>query len=166
MQGPSALAAAPAVEGAFVFSSNNIAATVNAGPAGSLRGGDGGVIIGRFGWANVDGIVLNSRTSPEDIPGVVMPQYGPGVDWRQVFYDEALQVFRIRKGLGLTMLSRGNVWVRFPGGANIGQQVYTNPLDGSVISGYSADGELTPWSVASAAPPGQLAIITTWSMNA
>jgi hypothetical protein len=165
MQGPSALAASPAVEGAFVFGAYNIAATVNAGPAGSLRAGVGGAIIGRFGWAGPDGVVLNARTLAEDIAGIVMPQYGPGVDWRQVFYDEALQVFRIRQGLGLTMLSRGNVWVRFAGGAVVGQQVYANLLDGSAISGYSAAGELTPWSVASPAQPGGLAIVTTWSTN-
>jgi hypothetical protein len=96
---------------------------------------------------------------------VVLPQFGPGVDWRQVFYDDVTLTFRIRYGLGLTMLARGNVWVRFPTGAVPGQQVYANPLDGTAISGYSVAGELTPWSVVTPAGPGDLAIISTRSIG-
>lgn len=164
MHDPRALAAVPAVEGAFVFGQYNIVATVNAGPAGSLRAGAGGASVGRFGWANELGIVLNARTTAADLLGVVLPQYGPGVDWRRVFYDEVTQTYRIREGMNMAMLSRGNVWVRFPAGAVPAQPVYANPLDGTAISGYSLVGELTPWSVVSAAGPGELAIISTWSM--
>jgi hypothetical protein len=166
MQGYSTLAAANAVEGAFVFGAYNIAATVTAGPAGSLRAGVHGAGVGRFGWANVAGIVLNERTSEADILGIVIPQFGPDVDWRQVFYDEVSRTCRVREGLGLTMLARGNVWARFAAGAVPTQPVYANPLDGTAISGYSPDGELTPWSVVTAARPGDLAIISTWSNNA
>lgn len=164
MLGPSALAACPAVEGAFVFGQYNVMATVNAGPAGSLRAGIGGTSIGRFGWAGVDGVVMNVRLAAADLIGVVLPQFGPGVDWRRVFYDDASFTYKIREGMNMAMLARGNVWVRFPGGATPSQPVYANPLDGTAISGYSLAGELTPWSVASPAAPGELAIISTRSM--
>lgn len=163
MQGSSALTA-PAVEGAFVFGAYNVAGTVNAGPAGSLRAGAHGASVGRFGWANEAGIVVNARASAADLIGIVIPQFGPGVDWRRVFYDEDSQSYKIREGMDMAMLARGNVWVRFPAGATPAQSVYANPLDGTAISGYSPDGELTRWSVVTPARPGGLAIISTWSM--
>lgn len=164
MQEYSALAASSAVEGAFVLGHYNVAATVNAGPAGALVAGLHGVAIGRFGWADENGLVLNERTSGFDVIGLVVPRLGPGVDWRQVFYDDASDTWRIRQGLPLTMLSRGSVWARFPGGAYAGQMVFANVLDGTPLSGYSPDGELTRWSVVTSCRPGELAVISTWSM--
>lgn len=159
----SALAASPAVEGAFYFGAYNVASTVVGGRAGSFVAGAGGVGVGRFAWGRADGRVFNARNSPEDLLGLVVPRIGPGVDWRVVYYDDATRTWRIREGLVLSMLASGNVWVRFPLGAIPGQPVYANVLDGSALSGYSDDGELTPWSVISPAAAGGLAIITTWS---
>lgn len=163
MSVPSALAAQPAVEGAFVFGEYNVAATVCGGPAGSPRAGEHGVAVGRFAWMDAAGITLNVRGSAQDLRGIALPQVGPGVDWRVMFYDDVTNTFRIRQGLPLSLLSKGNVWVRFPGGAVVGSPVYANVLDGSAISGYSVAGELTPWSVITPASPGQLAIISTES---
>lgn len=166
MHSPSALAASPAVEGAFVFGAYNIMTTVCGGPAASLRAGLHGVAMGRFAWMAPTGICLNVRLSVADLLGLVLPQYGPGIDWRRVFYDDVTQTFRIREGLPVTLLAKGNVWARFKYGATIGDPVYASLIDGSAISGYSADDELTPWSVVSTARPGELAIISTWSMYA
>jgi hypothetical protein len=163
MQGPSALAASQAVEGAFVFGAYNIAATLNTGPAAAARAGLHGVAMGRFAWVEVDGVALNARLSPEGMQGLVMFEFGPGVDWRRVFFDDVSQTWRIREGLSVSLLARGSVWARFPFGAIPAQPVYANILDGSAISGYSASGELTPWSVVTEAAAGELAIITTWN---
>jgi len=161
MNGPSALAAYPAAEGAFVLGAYNSFATVIGGPQASPRAGEGGVALGRFGWMGEDGVVLNARMSEADLQGVVIIQAGPGVDWRRVFYDEVTATFRVREGLPCPMLSRGNVWARFPYGARPGEQVYANVLDGAPLSGYSPAGELTPWTVSTFCGAGGLAIIST-----
>lgn len=161
-----ALAASRAVEGGFVFSEFSISATTVAGPSGSARAGAGGIAIGRFVWIRPDGVALNQRTSPDDVLGYVLPEFGPGVDWRRVFYDEVSRTWRIRQGMNVSLLASGNVWARFAGGAYVGDQVYANVLDGSAISGQSVTGELTPWFVATAATPGQIAAISTWSKKA
>lgn len=161
MQAPSAPAALLAAGGAFAFGVYSVSATVNAGPAGSLRAGQSGVSIGRFGWADQSGAVRNQRSSPNDLIGLVLPQIGPGVDWRRVFYDEETQTYKIREGMNMAMLASGIYQVQFPDGAVPGQAVYANPLDGTAFSGYSPDGELAPWSVVTAARPGEIAIIST-----
>jgi hypothetical protein len=93
----------------------------------------------------------------------VLPELGPGVDWRRVFFDDLSKTWRIREGMNISLLAAGTVWARFKYGARPGQPVYANLLDGSLISGYSDAGELTRWVVSSAAGAGGLAIITTWS---
>ena len=154
------------IEGALVYSGLTIPATCIAGPNGAIQAGPQGTAIGRFAWVRPDGVALNQRTSPDDAIGIVLPEFGPGVDWRRVFYDDVSKTCRIRQGLNISILTAGNVLMRFPGGARPGNQVYANLLDGSAISGPSVSGEVTRWFVASAAPPGQLAIITTWSKKA
>lgn len=156
----------PAVEGAFASTAYTSFSTLPAGPAGAIRAGVGGVAIGRFAWAQPDGIARNARTTPDDLLGLVLPEYGPGVDWRRVFFDDASQTWRIREGINISMLKQGTVWGRFRYGARPRAAVYANLLDGSLISGYSDAGELTPWVVSSAAGAGGLAIITTWSKSA
>lgn len=157
----SALAASPAVEGAIVCGAYNIVRTLAGGPPGSPRAGSGGAAIARFGWMNTEGVVTNERTSPFDMQGLVLPFSVPCADWRAVFYDEATKTWRIREGLQLSMLLQGNVWVRFPFGAYVGQPVYANPLDGAPLSGDTPGAELTPWSVVTNARAGELAIIAT-----
>lgn len=163
MYGPCALAASPAVEGAFVIGAYNVAAMIPPVIAGAWRAGPGGTALARFGWGSLDGLVRNVRTLSTDVLGIVLPQYGPGVDWRVVFFDDVTLTYRVREGLPLQFLRAGNLWLKFRGGAFPGQAVYANALDGSAISGYSDDGELTPFTVSSQAAPGQLAIVTSWS---
>ena len=162
MQQPSALAGI-AVEGAFASTIYSSFATLTAGPQGAIVAGEHGVAIGRFAWVRPDGVALNERTSPEDLLGFVLPELGPGVDWRRVFFDDVSCTWRIRQGMNVSLLTAGSVWGRFKYGALPGRSVYANLLDGSLISGYSDAGELTRWVVSSAAPAGGLAIITTWS---
>lgn len=158
------------VEGAFYYAPGPYQqyrfGTLNAGPQGSIRAGAGGAIIGRFAWVSPDGVALNERTSDADLIGFVLPEVAPLIDWRRVFFDETLGVWRIRQGLNISLLADGAVWARFPFGAYAGQDVYANPLDGTPISGYSVGAELTRWKVNSNTAPGGLAIITTWSKTA
>lgn len=158
----SALAASPAVEGAFAYSEY----TITASRVQLVQAGPNGVAIGRFAWIRPDGVALNQRTSQDDVIGFVLPDYSPYVDWRRVFFDDVAKVWKIRQGLAVTLISAGNNWARFQNGARVGDRVYANPLDGSVISGNSPGSEPTQWFVASPARGGSLAIISTWSKKA
>lgn len=147
----------PAFDGAFA--SCNPRTQVLAGAGGLVAGNPDGVAVARFGWANADtGRVLNERGSPSDRLGFVLPVCG---SWQRIYWNESKRW--LRPGLAVTLCTRGDFWVCFPGGALRGQRVYAGALDGTPISGYAADAELTPWSVVTSAAPGQLAIISSWS---
>ncbi len=126
---------------------------------GALVAASDGLSVGRFGWADIStGSAANARTNAEQRLGFVLPVIGT---WQRV-YTERGQRF-IRPGLAVTLCNKGDFWAKFAGGAVRGQRVYANLLDGSAISGYDADAELTGWSVVTSCAPGQLAIISTWS---
>lgn len=136
--------------------------------AGGYVAQAGGTIAGRFGWGdNSAHSVSNTRANASDQLGVVLPLisgYGAGVigfgrSWQ--FYDPLVRAFRIRQGLPVTLMAQGNFWLRFAGGAYTGMPVYASLIDGSAISGETADAELTPWKVCSNAPPGALAMVST-----
>lgn len=137
------------------------AGSVIAGGEAGLRAGPGGVAIGRFGWVSPAGVVLNARTSAQDIVGLVVIETG---DWRKVFWDELTQTWRIRAGLGLTMLSHApGMWVVLPGGGSWRERVYANPVDGTPVAGYADGLESTRWSVGKPNGPGGLSLLTTWN---
>lgn len=136
------------------------ASVVSPAPAG-MRAGAGGVSIGRFGWCDENGNVLNSRTAETDVLGLVVIQQG---DWRRIFWDEVTLSWKIREGLNLTMMSGApGFWVKFPGGSSWNARVYTSPLDGVPVAGQADGLEVTPWAVARPVGPGGLSLITTWN---
>ena len=139
----------------------NRASSVIAGGEVGLRAGVGGVAIGRFGWAEPDGLVLNSRSSAQGLIGMVAIQYA---DWLRVFWDEATSTWRIREGFPVTMLRAApGVWTQFPSGAPYNQPVYTDPLDGVPVAGYALGLENTGWRVGQPHGPSGLSLITTWN---
>lgn len=152
----------PRTEGVSVsgFYYNRASSLVVGGDAGTVAGA-GGVSIGRFGWAEPDGRVLNQRVSAQGRIGLVLAQMG---DWRRIFWDEVTRSWKIREGLNLTMLSAApGVWVRMPGGAPWGVRVYTSPLDGIPVAGDTGGLEITSWTVGRPCGPGGLSLITTWN---
>jgi hypothetical protein len=133
---------------------------------GSWSAAPGGTIAARFGWANpATGLVSNTRITSADQIGIVPPisarggVIGAGYTWQ--FYDPVVRAFRIRQGLGVTLIASGPMWLRFAGGAYTGQCIYASLDDGHAVSGSGANSELTPWVVASNAVPGALAIAST-----
>jgi hypothetical protein len=159
------------IEGGFVTSPrdrNNAPTSFNPVPSvlGSWSAAPGGTIAARFGWANpATGLVSNTRITAADQIGIVLPNsarggvIGAGRSWQ--FFDPTVQAFRIRPGLGVTLIASGPMWLRFAGGAYAGQPIYASLDDGHAISGPGANSELTPWVVASNAAPGALAIAST-----
>lgn len=140
-----------------------------AGPGGFVAPA-GGTIQGRFGWGNVPaGTVSNTRVAAGDQLGLVLPlraRSGAGVvgwGWSWEFFDPAVNAFRIRAGLMVTLMAAGDFWLRFVGGAYAGEPVYASLIDGAAISGQTSNAELTPWVVCSNAGPGNLAQVSTYA---
>lgn len=130
--------------------------------AGALVAAVGGVALGRFGW--VSGRRLSNVRLDELQPiGVVIPPFvSPWLNtWQRNYWDADTRTYRAREGTEAQLLTRGSVWARFAGGAFPGQQVYASIVDGSAISGYADDAQLTSWSVVTSADPGALALIST-----
>jgi hypothetical protein len=148
--------AAVAFEG--FFASRNPGSVLLAGPI-EFRAGVNGLAIARFGWADVEsGLVDNVRTTPQQLQGFVFPIVS-GFSSTQI----VLGVRYARPGVAVTLMQRGDYWVRFPGGARRGAQVYASLVDGTAVSGQAANTEATQWFVATDAGPGSLAIISTSS---
>lgn len=141
------------------FASSNPRAVTCAGVASFQAAAPDGLAVGVFGWADPDtGQAANERTSPGQLLGFVLPVYGGAYPVQRVPGRPAF----IRPGYQVTLCSRGDFWACFANGASFGQPVYASLVDGSVISGYAANAELTPWVVAMDAAPGELAIISTY----
>jgi hypothetical protein len=149
--------------GGVVFSGvyYNRASSVVPATEDGLRAGAGGVSIGRFGWADSGGSVLNSRVSVSDKQGVVVTQAG---DWRRVFWDEVTRTWKIREGMNLTMIeSAMGMLVELDGCGSWRDPIYTDPASGRVVAGNPGGLEATPWRLVSPSGPGGLSLITTWN---
>lgn len=123
---------------------------------GALVAGPYGVKLGRFAWANDAGQVSNARVADESLGFALMQ----APIWGRAYWSDGALVLRAAQTL--TMISAGDVWARFDGGAEIGAQVYAQRLDGAAVAGYAPHADPTPWYVATDAAPGGLAIISTW----
>lgn len=138
------------------FANNNPRAVVIAG-AGFFRAAPDGLISAHFAWANPStGLVANVPTT-DTLLGLVQPT--PGY-WRWATTQNGRL---IRPGIQVTLFAGGDFWVRFRDGAEPGALVYASPVDGAPLAGETDGALLTPWSVVTAAEPGALAVISTWS---
>lgn len=153
-------------------------ASVLAGP-GAFRAGPGGVLQGRFGWANpITGFILNVPSTPTDSLGVVIPLRsvntanggviggpvafgGPNAAWTWQTYDRVARAWRLREGIVASMMNSGNFWLRFDGGARYGDTVYASQMDGSAISGEIDGAVGTPFKICSVAGAGHLAMVSS-----
>lgn len=122
--------------------------------------GQSGIAAGRFGWANpANGIVLNTRATAQDALGVVIPRR---VNWEAAYFSMGSRW--LRAGFGVTVISRGAFWLRFPAGAFRGDPVYASTVDGSAVSGVgTANTELTKFFVTCGCDPGGLAQISSYT---
>jgi hypothetical protein len=141
------------------FASNNPRAVTLAGVSAFRAAAPDGLAVGVFGWADPDtGYAANERTSAGQILGFVIPVYDGAWPVQRLPGRRAF----VRPGFQVTLCSGGDFWAKFDAGAEVGAPVYASIVDGSAISGYAADAELTRWVVATAAAPGELAIISTY----
>lgn len=149
-----------------------------AGP-GALRAGHGGLLQGRFGFADVStGQVLNAAPAGPYTFGVVIPLQstnnanggviggparfgGPYSRWTWQTFDRAAKAWRMREGIVVTLMSTGNFYLRFAGGANYGDTVYASLSDGSAISGVTVGAVQTALKVCQPVGPGCLAVVSS-----
>lgn len=130
------------------------------GLAAGTMPGQSGIAAGRFGWANpATDIVLNARTTAQDQLGVVIPRR---VNWEAAYWSQGSRW--LRTGFGVTVISRGAFWLRFPAGAFRGDPVYASLIDGSAVSGTGTpDTELTKFFVTFGCDPGSLAQVSSYA---
>lgn len=152
-------------EGAFVSPNPQYSVGGNppypSAPAGAhaFVAATGGLIQGRFGWGDpATGLAANAPAGAGPVLGVVVPQAGR---WSRVFYDPTVNAYRIRQGLPVTLCTAGPFWLRFAAGANAGNPVYADTVDGHAVSGNTAGAVLTPWFVCTNTEPGGLAIVSS-----
>lgn len=115
--------------------------------AGSWRVGASGAFTGRFAWADVvTGLVTNASpaTGAVFVPGSAG---APGrlrcgfVQRDQISLITAYlgsDTLAIPPGVGISLLTRGDVWARFAAGAAVGAFVFASYADGSAIAGNTA----------------------------
>jgi hypothetical protein len=147
---------ATAVEGDFA--SANPRASVVAGE-GSLVTGTGGVTVGRFGWADANGVVLNAGAGAPT--GFVHREMQALIT---AYLGASSMV--VPAGMPITLMSAGDFWAKTLTVATIGQKVFTSNTTGDVktgaagatITGYTE----TKWFVDSAAAANELIKISTW----
>lgn len=137
----------------------SILATEDALTAGVMPG-QLGIAAGRFGWANpANGIALNARTTAQDQLGVVIPRR---VNWEAAYWSRGSRW--LRAGFGVTLISRGAFWLKFPAGAFRGDPVYASLVDGTAVSGAGTDDtELTKYFVTFGCTPGGLAQVSSYA---
>ena len=152
-----------------------------AGP-GAWVAAPGGLLQGRFGFGNVaTGYAFNARLDPSDILGVVIPLQsvnganggvvggpaalgGPQARFTWQTFDRVARAWRLRQGLIANLMTCGNFWLRFRGGANYGNQVYASLTDGTAVSGPASGAIQTPWFVCGDCGPGALAVVSSTAM--
>jgi hypothetical protein len=152
-------------------------ASALAGPL-ALRAGPGGLLQGRFGFADpATGLVINSGTG--NMPfGVVVPLQstnnangaviggparfgGPQARWTWQTYDRAAKAWRMREGIVATLIPTGAFFLKFAGGANYGDTVYASLTDGSAISGAASGAVATAFKVCQPGAPGCLSVVSS-----
>ncbi len=146
---------------------------------GSLRAGPGGVLQGRFGFADpTTGLVLNVAPVGPYVFGVVIPLQstnnangaviggparfgGPFARSPWQTYDRAARAWRMREGVVATLMPQGNFYLKFAGGANYGDTVYASLTDGSAISGAASGAVATAFRVVQPVGPGCLTVVSS-----
>lgn len=138
------------------FASTNPYYSVLAGE-GQIKAGEKGVIVGSFAWFDPEtGLATNTKVAN----GLIGFVRRDNTALLNEYLAESSLI--IPKGFIVTLYDGGDFWARFAGGANIGQKVFANTANGSVVAADTApaDYEETGFIVASKAEAGALAKIS------
>lgn len=151
----------PAAAVAGDFASANPRSTVLAGP-GALVAGEDGVLVGRFAWADEDGVVSNSGTG-KPTGFVHREQQGVITIW---LMEASMQ---IPAGLGVTLHNLGDFFAQTTTAATALQKVFASNLNGSIAVGAAgatiADHTETDWYAATTGAANSLIKITSTNLG-
>lgn len=146
----------PGVAAVGDFADSNIRATVIAPPPGFVASGIVPPIVGNFAWGDQSGNLCSSqyRGSPTTKIGFVHRE-------NQTIIVQFLgeSVLALQPGLICTIYDQGSFWAEFADGADVGQKVFANYLDGSVYA--AATGTSTQDFSATASTIGTTGILDT-----
>lgn len=149
----------PAVEGDFA--SANPRSVVLAGE-GQLVAGASGMTVGRFAWADANGLVTNAGSG---VPTGFAHREQQGLI--TIFLAEASMI--VPQGLGVTLHDLGDFWAKTLTVATVGQKVFASNTTGQISTGAAggtiAGSTETKWFVASAGAIGDLIKITTTALG-
>lgn len=111
------------------FCSANPRASMLAGE-GQLIAGAAPVTVGRFGFADANGLVSNNASGYKRVGFI-------GLRGQLVLITPWLGSFgmQIQPGFDMTMFESADVFIRFAAGAALGQKVFASYEDGSAIAG-------------------------------
>jgi hypothetical protein len=121
---------AQAIEGDFA-SSNPRSSMLTS--AGGLVAGPLGVTVGRFAWADNDGVVRNIGGGGNGRIGFV---HRDNVALITQWLGRSTMI--VVPGYEINLMSSGDFWARFAAGATPGQKVYANYADGSCYAAATA----------------------------
>lgn len=118
---------APAVAGDFADHNPRTSMTVG---EGALVAGANGVVVGRFAWADANGVVTNG------VVNIAAAAWGFVHREQQALITAYLAETSnlIRPGCEMTLMKRGAFWALFAAGATFKQGVYINIADGTAIA--------------------------------
>lgn len=144
---------APAVEGDFA--DNNPRTSMLAGPGGLVVGDANGVTVGRFVWADQNGLVTTQSANPAaaDFGFVSRRQQALIV----AFLAESGN--NVPVGQAITLMTRGSYWGRFAAGATYKQKVYFSYFDGSLVA--AATGAPATNTFTASTTSGSTAVVVT-----
>lgn len=149
-----------AVEGDFA--SAGVYHSVLAGSQ-QLVAAAGGLIIGRFAWADpTTGLTGNVKADAGATPVLGFARRGENTAMITTYLQEASMT--VPKGFGVTIYDRGDFWAKTTTAATVGQAVFANDTTGAISTGAAgstvAGSTETNFIVASAGAVGDLIKIT------
>lgn len=125
-------------------------------PSLGFRAGENGVVVGRFAWADADGIVTNAGT--ERPTGFVYRNQQAVIADITGRYSNT-----INAGFPVTLAEGGDFFAAASTDATVGQAVYASTKDGSISTAAKGNPPTdtidTSWVVARGGAVGELIII-------
>lgn len=118
------------------------------------------VICGNFAWLDTDGKTAQGTGTgaPLGIVERVIDKY----DWD----IRSVGTLQIMPKCALHIVLRGDLWVKTLTDATVGQSVFANTADGSIVTDAAgatvAGAEETPWLVKTAGLAGEMIKISNW----
>jgi hypothetical protein len=122
------------------------------------------VALGRFAWADPSNGQVSNIATEGFAFGLALPRRGNFLGEGSAVYFRGGTRY-LRSGKPITLAESGEFWVKFPQGAWIGANVYTDPATGIIYASQTGTLVLTKYRAITNAAPGALGIISPYAYN-